>query len=129
MRISQAARAAGTTQKALRYYESIGLLTEVARTASGYRDYTAQAVGRAAFVRRSREAGLTLDRTAQILAAFDAGGDACAAVEDELSRELADLDRRIAELTALRADVAARREAVRAADPVSCDRGQVCSYL
>ncbi|WP_430295171.1 MerR family transcriptional regulator [Sinomonas sp. B1-1] len=129
MRISQAARAAGTTQKALRYYESIGLLREVARTTSGYRDYTAQAVGRATFVRRSRDAGLTLDRTAQILAAFDAGRDACAAVEDELSRELADLDRRIAELTALRAVVAARREAVRAADPAVCDRGQVCSFL
>lgn len=129
MRISDAARAAGTTEKALRYYESIGLLPAVDRTASGYRDYGDEAVSRAAFIRRSREAGLGLERTGQILAAFDTGEDACAHVGDGLATELADLDRRIAELVALRAAVAERYEAARAGDPSACDHGQVCSYL
>jgi DNA-binding transcriptional MerR regulator len=129
MRIAEAATAAGTTEKALRYYESIGLLPGVARTASGYRDFGSDDVGRAAFIRRTREAGLGLDRARQILAAFDAGQDACAHVGTALSRELDELDRRIAELSALRRDVAARREALKEAGPAACDRRQVCSYL
>lgn len=105
--------------KALRYDESIGLLPGVARTASGYRDFGGDDVGRAAFIRRTREAGLGLDRARHILAAFDTGQDACAHVGTALSREL----------SAVRRDVAARCEALKEADPAACDRRQVCSYL
>ena len=38
MQISQLARRAGVTTKAVRYYESLGLLTP-SRLANGYRDY------------------------------------------------------------------------------------------
>lgn len=129
MRIAEAAAAAGTTEKALRYYESIGLLPDVGRTASGYRDFGTEHVSRAAFIRRSRAAGMSLDRAGQILAAFDAGDDACASVGAQLERELDELDSRIAELQALRAAVAERYDAVLTGDPAACDHGQVCSYL
>ncbi|GAB3285746.1 hypoxia response transcriptional regulator [Sinomonas notoginsengisoli] len=129
MRIAEAAAAAGTTEKALRYYESIGLLPGVGRTASGYRDFDVEDVNRAAFIRRSRQAGMSLERTAKILSAFDIGGDACTSVGVQLERQLGELDRRIAELQGLRDAVAERYDAVKAADPAACDHGQVCSYL
>ena len=40
MYIGQAAEAAGVNAKMIRYYESIGLISEANRTDSGYRQYT-----------------------------------------------------------------------------------------
>lgn len=39
MKIGEVARRVGVNPKTIRYYESIGLLPEPARTTSGYRDY------------------------------------------------------------------------------------------
>ncbi|HYR62298.1 MAG TPA: MerR family DNA-binding transcriptional regulator, partial [Actinomycetota bacterium] len=46
MQIGELARRAGTTAKALRYYEAIGLLAAESRTPSGYRQYGADALDR-----------------------------------------------------------------------------------
>jgi MerR family copper efflux transcriptional regulator len=40
MNIGQAAEVSGMNAKMIRYYESIGLVSEANRTASGYRQYT-----------------------------------------------------------------------------------------
>lgn len=37
MNIGQASKASGVNQKMIRYYESIGLLEDVGRSANGYR--------------------------------------------------------------------------------------------
>ena len=128
MRISEAAAAAGTTAKTLRFYESIGLMPEQPRTSSGYREYPPDAVQRAAFIRRSRAAGLTLEQTQQILRLHDAGAQPCGHVRDQLEEQLGFIDRQIAELVALRAEVARHRDAA-AAGPDGCDAEEICSYL
>ena len=53
MRIGELAATAGVTTKTIRYYESIGLLPEPARTPSGYRDYDETYADRLTFIRRS----------------------------------------------------------------------------
>jgi DNA-binding transcriptional MerR regulator len=128
MRISEAAAAAGTTAKTLRFYEDIGLLPGIGRTPTGYRDYPEEAVQRAAFIRRSRAAGLTLEQAGTLLAVHDAGTRPCTHVRDRLADQLEALDARIAELQALRATLAERLEAS-AAGAEGCDPDQVCSYL
>ena len=40
MRIAEAAKAVGCTQRAIKFYEEKGLLSPVARSENGYRDYT-----------------------------------------------------------------------------------------
>ncbi|MFG3553625.1 MerR family transcriptional regulator [Micromonospora sp. NPDC047557] len=66
MRISELARRAGTTPRALRYYEEQGLLRP-ARLASGYRHYEPQAVGTVRHIQLLLSAGLNTAAIAEIL--------------------------------------------------------------
>ncbi|WP_336855466.1 MerR family DNA-binding protein [Sinomonas albida] len=128
MRISEAATATGTTAKTLRFYEDVGLLPGVGRTPAGYRDYPQEAVQRAAFIRRSRAAGLSLEQSRALLAVHDAGTRPCSHVRDRLADQLQAIDARISELRALRNTLADQLEAAESG-PEGCDPGQVCSYL
>ncbi|MGC4770167.1 MerR family transcriptional regulator [Micromonospora sp. DT44] len=66
MRISELAREAGTTPRALRYYEEQGLLRP-ARSASGYRHYDSQALRAVRHIQLLLSAGLNTAAIAEIL--------------------------------------------------------------
>ena len=102
MRIGEVATLAGVTTKTIRYYESIGLLSEPARTASGYRDYDAAAVDRLAFIRDAQATGLTLAEIQSILELKDSGARSCEHTRALLHRHLHDLDEQINHLRAAR---------------------------
>jgi DNA-binding transcriptional MerR regulator len=129
MRIGELAAATGTTSKTLRFYEDSGLLRPAGRTASGYREYTEEAVARLDFIRRGRGAGLTLAQIREVLDVRDRGHEPCQHVEDLLAARLRDLDAQIANLRALRAIVAELHEAANSPDPGSCQPEQVCRDL
>lgn len=61
MRIGEAAAAAGTTPRALRFYEQRGLMPPPARTASGQREYAPGDVARLRLIRRLLAQGLTVE--------------------------------------------------------------------
>ncbi|MBV2153049.1 MerR family transcriptional regulator [Kitasatospora sp. SUK 42] len=61
MRIGDAAAAAGTTPRALRFYEERGLLPPPARSASGQREYGPAEVARVRAIRQLLAVGLTVD--------------------------------------------------------------------
>lgn len=65
--ISQLARYAGVTVRAVRHYHRIGLLPEPERTASGYRTYDAAAVVRLIRIHTLAEAGVPLARVQDLL--------------------------------------------------------------
>ncbi len=67
LRIGALAVAAGVGVQALRYYERRGLLTALRRTASGYREYSVDAVRRVVFIRRAQAMGFTLDEIRVLL--------------------------------------------------------------
>jgi MerR family Zn(II)-responsive transcriptional regulator of zntA len=67
MRIGELAAATGTTATTLRFYERAGILSSPRRTPAGYRDYDDAAVARVDFVRRGREAGLTLAQLREVI--------------------------------------------------------------
>ena len=106
MRIGEVAAASGVTTKALRFYEERGLLPQADRATNGYRDYPEDTIVRLEFIRRSQVAGLTLAEILDILQIRDAGTAPCGHVRDQLAEHLTNLDRHIAELTALRETVA-----------------------
>lgn len=102
MQIRDLAQQAGVPAKTIRYYESVGLLPPPRRTANNYRVYTAADVHRLRFIASARALGLSTADIADILAARDQGLAPCARVLDALGERLAELDRRLADMLALR---------------------------
>jgi len=129
MRIGELAAATGTTTKTLRFYEESGLLRPTERPANGYRDYGPEALSRLDFIRRGRAAGLTLAQIREVIDIRDAGDAPCHHVHQLLTERLADIDRQIADLQALRATLSRQREQTETADPSTCAAETVCRYV
>jgi len=97
--------------KTIRYYEQIGLLPEPERSLSGYRRYNDAAVERLGFIRRARVLGLSLEEIGEILSLKARDLCPCGHVLDIIDAKITAIDRRIADLQALRSDLGTLRGA------------------
>ncbi len=105
--IGELGKATGTKVETIRYYERIGLLPKPPRTDGNYRAYGEAELGRLSFIRRARDLGFPLDQVRALLSLSDDRYQDCATV-DALARDhLAEVERKIADLTALRQELAA----------------------
>jgi len=129
VKIGELAARAEVSAKALRFYEQAGVLPQPERTCSGYRDHDDTALVRLRFVRAAQSAGLTLAEIRQVIAVRETQGAPCAHVTALLDRHAAELDARIDELAATRAEVQRLRERARALDPTACGDDAVCHVL
>ncbi len=103
--IGELAGATDTKVETVRYYERIGILPAPKRTSGNYRAYSAGHLARLSFIRRARDLGFTLDQVRALLALADQKKQDCGTV-DALAREhLADIDRKISDLKALRREL------------------------
>ena len=102
LNISEAAEQSGVSAKMIRYYESLGLLTEARRTAAGYRIYDAREVHTLRFVRRARDLGFSIEEIQHLLGLWQSRGRSSRDVRKVAQEHLVDLDRRIAELQTMR---------------------------
>ncbi len=105
MRIGELGDRLSVNPKTIRYYESIGLLPEPARTPSGYRVYDESDVERVRFIKTAQRLGITLDEIKEILALRERGEPPCSYVRDILAKEVADIDQRIGDLQRLREEL------------------------
>ena len=96
MRISEAARRAGTSPRMLRYYETEGLLAPTRRD-NGYRDYGAEEVLAARQIVALSHAGFPLSLIRTVLPCATENGElrACPSVAPELRRRLRDIEEQI----------------------------------
>ena len=103
MLIGQLAKLTGTSERLLRYYERVGLLTSI-RQANGYRDYDDAAEQTVRQIRALLAAGLSTNLIKQVLPCALADGSLrpCPGVLDKLRAQLVRLDRRATELTQAR---------------------------
>jgi DNA-binding transcriptional MerR regulator len=60
MRISELAKATNESPRTIRYYESLGLISDPPRTSNGYRDYDTEAIDQIRFIRGLQAAELSL---------------------------------------------------------------------
>jgi DNA-binding transcriptional MerR regulator len=102
LRAGELARLCGISTDTLRHYERVGVLARPSRTRSGYRQYPVESATRVRLVRRALALGFSLAELAKILRTRERGGAPCAEVRAMAADKLDQLDRHLAETTALR---------------------------
>jgi Cu(I)-responsive transcriptional regulator len=102
MNIGQAAQASGVSAKMVRHYEALGLLPQIARTDSGYRQYDESAVHTLRFIRRARDLGFGMEEIRELLALWRDRSRPSAQVKRIAQAHAADLSRRIEEMQAMK---------------------------
>ena len=102
MNIGQAAESSGVSAKAIRYYETAGLVAPAGRSDGGYRVYHADDVRILRFIRRARDLGFSIERTRRLLDLWRNGGRASAEVKRLALDHIAEIDGKIAALVTMR---------------------------
>ncbi len=102
MNIGTVAEKSGVSPKAIRYYESIGLVRPADRRPNGYRDYSLADMQTLNFIKRARSLGFSIEDVRELLDLWQDTSRTSAAVKALTTRHLEALDRKIAELTSMR---------------------------
>ena len=116
--IGDLSREAGVKVPTIRFYEEIGLLPAPPRTASNRRSYDEAAVTRLRFIRHARELGFEVEAIRALLRLSSEPQASCAEADRIARRHLAEVEERIARLTALRAELERM--------VAECGHGRVC---
>jgi DNA-binding transcriptional MerR regulator len=98
MLIGELAARAGVSVQTLRYYERRGLVSTPRKSASGYRQYGAEAVRTVRFIRRAQALGFTLEEIRDLLGLWAESTKSCAAAERRARATLGRIDSKIADL-------------------------------
>ena len=101
MNIGDVADRSGLPAKTIRYYEDIGLVTPQ-RAANGYRRFTEADLHKLTFLGRARSLGFSIEECRALLALYEDDSRASADVKRIAEGHLARIDRKIAELSAMR---------------------------
>lgn len=67
MKIGEASRISGVSERMIRHYEKIGLIPSPARRDSGYRDYSDADVHRLRFAANARDLGFPIEEIRELL--------------------------------------------------------------
>jgi MerR family copper efflux transcriptional regulator len=100
--IGEAAARSGVSAKMIRHYETLSLLPKVRRTPSSYRQYGLKEVQTLRFVCRARALGFSIVEIAVLLKLWQNRRRAGPDVKRIALLHMADLDRRMSELAAIK---------------------------
>jgi DNA-binding transcriptional MerR regulator len=124
--IGEVAQRTGLSRRALRLYERAGIVPPPRRTPAGYRVYEPAVLGVLHFVTRARRLGISLQEVRQIVEIRRAGRCPCSHVQALARRKVDELDRTIADLTAIRDGLQA---VLRRPRRMRQGRGVICSHI
>lgn len=89
----------------IRYYESIGLLEEPVRSASGQRAYCNSDLERLSFIRHARDLGFSIEEIRELISLQVNVNQDCEVVDQIASGQLDKVRRRLAQLEALEGEL------------------------
>ncbi|MFG0721921.1 MerR family transcriptional regulator [Pseudomonas sp. GLN_6] len=100
MRIGELEKRSGASRHTLRYYESLGLISALRRD-NNYREYSLQTLHDLGFIQQAQSMGFSLGEISEILRARREQQLDCAQGAALVSRKLAEVEQKIAELQQL----------------------------
>jgi Cu(I)-responsive transcriptional regulator len=103
--IGRLATATGTNVETIRFYEKSGILPSPARTDGNYRSYDPAHLKRLSFIRRARDLGFSLDQVRALLGLSDDRRRSCEAVDNIAKEHRDEVERKIADLLALKTEL------------------------
>lgn len=115
--IGRLARAAGVNVQTIRYYQRRGLMPVPPRPPGGVRRYAPQAVARMRFIKRAQRLGFTLEEIGLLLELSD--GKHCTQTRELAQAKLAVVEKKIADLAAVRRVLKALIRRCSAASPAA----------
>ena len=98
MQIGEVANQSEVGIETIRYYEREGLLAELRRKPSGYRQYNESVVTRLQFIRRSKELGFTLAEIKELLGLWFEADTKCEHVRQRAGQKITDIEEKIRSL-------------------------------
>ena len=104
--IGEVSRRTAVKVPTVRFYEERGLLPKPGRTEGNRRTYGEADVRRLRFIRHARELGFEIEPIRELLALAGEPDRPCESADRIAAAHLADIDHKIARLTALRAEIA-----------------------
>ncbi len=125
--IGEVASRSGVSRKALRLYESAGILAAPRRTPAGYRVYGPETLATLVFVAQARRLGFHLDEIKEVVQIRRSGRCPCPHVLDLVREKVQELDRTLADLT----EVRRRLQEILRSSSRSARRGEaaVCRHI
>lgn len=105
MLIGDLARATATKVETIRYYEREGLIPAPSRTQGNYRSYDAAHLNRLSFIRRARDLGFAIQDIRDLMSLADDPCPSRSAREKIAADHLEEIDRKTADLQALRGEL------------------------
>ena len=113
--IGRVADLAGVNVETIRYYQRRGLLNEPDKPHMGYRRYPADVVKHIRFIKRAQALGFTLEEIAGLLLLDEAS--ACAETRALAAHKVDLIDRKLADLAAMRKALASLVQQCDAGEP------------
>lgn len=118
--ISDVAKKTGLTSKAIRFYEEKGLVTPPLRSENGYRTYSQQHLNELTLLRQARQVGFNLEECGELVNLFNDPGRHSADVKKRTLEKVAEIERHISELQAMRTHLLALAESCPGDDSADC---------
>lgn len=118
--ISMVAKEVGLSAKTVRYYESIGLISEPLRGDNGYRYYNKQIITELNFVKRARDAGFNLEECKELVHLYKSEDRTAAQVKALTLEKITDIEARIAILQGMHSTLLSLASSCKGDNSSSC---------
>ena len=127
LKIGEVAKQTGLAVGAIRYYESLGLLTS-ARGDNGYRYYPPETVHQIQFIKKAQAIGFSLEEIGEVLNLHDKGDTPCRLVQSLLQEKIDQLESQIKQMTEFKAELEDYRDHWASSKPQP-QPGDICPLI